>query len=331
MRVKKKAVAVDVGTSFTKIVAINYHAGACSVDLMHKFPTPDAVFAGDLNVGLLSAALKKAVQDCGLQRQKAISLVQAEKIITRHIKLPFMPPQDREKAVRWEAEKYIPLPVEELTTRFLPLGTITENSAGNSGGSIQYQHLLLAAVYTGAAHNYYDAFKLAGLSLEILDLQCLALWRLFYKDAGLMSGLVSNEVNAFVVAEIGVSAAHIVFIEKGFLRYTRSFPVAFSAAIVADSGVHYQREDGVPDTGVEGLINELRLSLEYYWTREPKLPVEKVFLTGGVSKSEMLLHALSMALNLPVEVLLINIGGQDIDPEFALVTGLALRQAGKRE
>lgn len=310
-RKTRDSLAVDVGTSYIKIAGIKIISRVPVITTLHKLSTPAAVFSNGLDVKALAGVLKKAVKECGWENKKVVSAVWADKVITRHIKVPAMPAKELQKAVRWEAEKFIPVPLKNLIIEFLPLGDIKE--AGNN--SAGYQHLLLVAVYSDVVYKYHNAFEQAGLQLEALDLQALALWCLFCRDAGLINNRVPASSNTLAVADIGASTTHIVFIKNGLFKYTRTFPAGGEVL-----------QDNLLSSGVENLATELRLSLDYYRTQEKASFVEKLFLTGGKSKAEGLPGLLSRELDLPVETLALNSGNRNVDPDFALATGLALRK-----
>ncbi len=347
---KKTYVAVDVGSFALKILCLSSFKKGFSVENAVSLPgIPDLNLDGR-GLENFSRLLKEAAQAAGIENAQLITAIGHHKVITRHILVPQMPRRDLEKAIKWEAEKYIPLPVDELIIRYLELGTKKIENA------VQ-MHLLLAAVPRQVVYGYYEAFARAGLTIAAIDLHALALWRVF---GGVIAPAPAEA--ACGVLDIGFTNTHFVVIRQKELCFVRAFPAGSSqaaaqiertlglsekearrtieekagflleAAVAEDlDAVQY---DLLLRESFSGLVTEVRRSLDFYRLQERDLPLEKLIITGGASKIKGLAGFLSSELGLPVEpgYPLLPVQGkpgqfEPLDPSLAVAAGLALREA----
>lgn len=331
---KEGYIGIDVGAAHIKTTAVRISEGRPSIAALHATPTPPGVFAGEFDGEALAGALRQVAAECGLEGREVVSSVWGDKVITRHVSIPFMPDKELEKAVRWEAEKFIPVPVSDMIIRHVKLGEVEE-------AGVKQVHLLLAAVSTDLVYQYHAAFEQANLKLTALDLQSFALWRVFNGESGLFSpaydaeSLAENE--AYAVVDIGKQKTHFVIIRDAKFKYTRTFPVGISlqtgapagtgekdiytasrdvpAAVVHEAASAGARDANVPHgagaaalfndefrSGLGELTRELQRSLDFYKTRDRGFPARRLIITGGGAKLQGLAQFLTGELGIPVQV-----------------------------
>ncbi|MEW6182937.1 MAG: type IV pilus assembly protein PilM [Bacillota bacterium] len=348
---RKAAVAgVDIGTREIRIAKVRMTGAGPEVVGIGRFPTP----AGVLPEGILSeplvSALKKAMQNLAVEGEKVVTAVGGEKVILRHIRMPVMPEKEMETAIRWEAERHIPVPLGELVLRHVTLGEVMTD------GARQVQ-VLLAAVPLKTAHEYYNLFQQAGLKLAAIDLQAIALWRVF---AGSYKIPPAGTVG---IMNIGSVASQFVVLHEGKLELTRSISVGGDAVTEAlartcgvDSNVaqRMKEEEGdvaavigeVAVTGEPGgvqldlavreglgeIVRGIRQSLSWCRTQNRERLVERIILCGGGAKLKGLPAFLTEELELPVDLGLPGVRvhtanpEEEYEPSLALAVGLALRE-----
>jgi len=264
--------------------------------------------------------LQQAVQSTGAGSRHVVTAIPGEKVITRHIRIPPVPPKEIDRVLKWEAERYIPLPVSELIIRYVNLGEVK----GARGPEL---HLLLAALPETLARECHRCFAAAGLRLAAIDLQSLALWRIF---AGL-SVDESQDPSTYAVVNIDVLYSHLVVIREGRLQYTRSLPQGIQVNVQADvknpdlaigesEGVIYR-------AALEEFAREIQRSFSWYQAQDREHPVTKIILSGAGGKVQDLCPYLADRLGIPVAVgeppVQFKTQGE-YDPAFALAIGLAL-------
>ncbi|MEG3070426.1 MAG: hypothetical protein RQM92_05945 [Candidatus Syntrophopropionicum ammoniitolerans] len=114
-----------------------------------------------------------------------ITCIGAEKVVCRIVQLPRMSEKELWPVIKTEIQKYVPYPVSQLVIRYVWLGRAGEEiepqKAGEpeaAAGKIR-EGLLILAVPLSIIYQYHGIFTRAGYTLTVVDLQALALWRVF--------------------------------------------------------------------------------------------------------------------------------------------------------
>ncbi|MDD4170505.1 MAG: type IV pilus assembly protein PilM [Desulfotomaculaceae bacterium] len=348
---KTRFAAVDIGSRETKVVEVSTADSIPVVTAYGRFASPAIVLGDTVGEEAMVNALKEVFLTSGIQSKEVIATISGERVITRHIKVPVMPAKELENAVMFEAETYIPIPVEELTIRYVNLGEI-------ESGSKKYLHLLLAAVPTTMVFDYYGIFTRAGLIVAAIDLQSLGLWRVF-------SGLNTSAAREGTVGilDIGASATQLVVVRDRALQLTRILPVGgnlLTHSLAENYGLNFEQAQRLKEDegellnteavvsaaagamqmdfslrdGLSSLVREIRRSLDYYTSQEGAAPIERFIISGGTSKLIGFREFFAEAMEAPVDFGnpgVPGLPGDDsegipFDPAFAVVLGTALRE-----
>lgn len=355
---KTHFMGIDVGTYEIKAAEVKVVGGEPEVVALRRCPSPQGVWSKEFDEEKLVEALKE-IANPGLK--EVITCIGGENVIGRIVRLPPMDEKELEKAVRFEVERFVPTPVDQLIIRsvWLEGGEDEQKKAPRlkifpprtrggreiEGVTGEGRNLLILAVPAAVVYQYHSIFSRAGLVVAAVDLQAFALWRLFGRG---VQGTVA-------IADIGAQTSHLVVVREGVIRFLRLLPVGSNAvtAFLANTyGVEFaeaekmkleaaaSREEEGPSFpsllraadlfhgGIMEIARELKRSLEFYSAQE-KAQVERVILSGGAVKLKELPEHFQEALGVPVEV-----GRPDIrlpdessyDPAYAVAMGLALRE-----
>lgn len=348
---KTDYLAVDVGNGQTKIVHIDASGENPLVISMHKVNTPKGFFETQ-DDGKIIEFLSDSFGEAGINGKEVIASITGDKVITRYVRVPRMPDKELNKVIQFEAEKSIPIPINDLTLRYLKLGTVEVDGQQN-------YNLLLVAAPSELVLRYYDIFSRAGVKITILDHQLIALWRVCF-------GINEPEPGVSAVIDIGAAYTNLVVGKDRTILFSRTLPVggdmltnsmAETYGMEFDEAQKYKEEKGKILTaeeaaavfnpedmqidfslrdGLSGLTREIRRSLEYYNSQPGVVPVERLVFSGGTSKLQGFITFIADALELPanlikypVTVLEEDDGASMLDPSFAIAVGLALRGAGQ--
>lgn len=346
-RGRRVCTGVDLGTHEIKVVRMADNGNGPVALGYASVPTPSVVFSDGLNRPEMMTALEEALQAAGAGggADRLVTAIGGGRVITRNILLPVMPERELEAAVRWEAERHIPLPPDELVIRHVSLGEVV------TGGVAQF-HVLLVGAPRKLVHDYGALFRETGRILTAVDLQSLALWRLFF-------GFRPERAQPGTVALLDIGACHTEFVvvQDGQFQYSRSLPGGAGtltgvvqcppgAGAAADrekgenpepeepAGAVSWRETG-PEypAGLEAgeLLFNIRRSIDWYQSRNRGRRVERIMISGGGSNKAGLTGYLAGQLGLSVDtgharVSLSGSGGGEFDRKFAVAAGLALRE-----
>lgn len=277
---KPSILGVDIGTSDIKIVQITHDGTKPYLDtygivnLSYQLTSDE----GGAVVAKAAEVLKQLVQHAGVTAKRCIISLPNSAVFTSIIEMPSLSDKEMEKAIQFEAKKYVPLPISEV---ILSWSIVGENTAAKT------KSILLTAVPKHLRESYLKLFSLAGLELEVIEIEALALIRAIVFDTG------SNHV----IIDIGAKATGINFIKEGFLQLSRSINVGGDTITSQIAGVlnisHARAEQFKKDFGVAGsgfipeavrpvletIRNETKQLLTIY--RAKGVEVGKIVLVGG--------------------------------------------------
>jgi len=261
--------------------------------------------------------------------KEGLSKIKGEKLNTRYvacslpedqgflqvIQMPKIRSEELKKAVRYEAENYIPLPIDEvyLDSKIIP----------PIHNHLNHLDVLIVAFPQKVVDPYVSCFKKAGLQPVILELESSAIARV----------LIKNEVSPYsiLLIDLGILKTNFMIFSGYSLRFTSCFPVSsqeFTQAIAKNLSIALEEAEklklkyGLKGNRTEGkkvfesfvpvltdFVEQIKKRLDFYQTHishEHLLPgekgVRKVFLCGGGANLEGLVDFLADQLKIPVEL-----------------------------
>ena len=198
---------VDIGSSSIKIVQVDrgdsFHLTTYG---MVDIGDPISSQTTDEEVHKLADLLKNLMEKAHVTTKNCIMSLPNSAVFTSVIDMPKMGDKEMESAMQFEAKKYVPLPFSEVT---LSWTIISEN---DDGASLK---VLLIAVPNQIRDIYIKLFQLAGLNLEIIEIEALSLIR---------SLVVDKEKND-VIIDIGAKVTGLNFVRHGTLQLTRNLSI----------------------------------------------------------------------------------------------------------
>jgi type IV pilus assembly protein PilM len=215
-------VGVDFGTSVIKIVELSlkkeqiYLENYGWVDLGLIPGSENSDFSSqvpfDVKAKILLSGLIKKLKLTS--KEAHVSLPGFVGLISL-ISFPEMKKEEVEKAIQFEAHKYIPTPLDDVSLswdvikkeekKILP-GQQPEPSAA---GKMQ---VLLVAAPKKEIRKYSDLFNGSGLSIKVIELETFSLAR----------SLVTDNVGTFLIIDIGSRTTNLILTEKGMVLASRS-------------------------------------------------------------------------------------------------------------
>lgn len=273
-------VGVDIGRRTIKVAAVR---GGTPPRLTHAaiHPTPDGAVDGGAirNVSLLAAALRAALRGAGIRHGRAVVGMGGRTALVRTLTLPPMPDDELKNAVRWEAERHLPLRIDEAVLDAQVVREITEDGQ-------RRLEVLMAAVPERDALLYYQVAHDAGLDVAALEVSSLALARTLAHPETLTAAI-----------DIGADATEIVMTKGTLAPVCRSLPVGGDQLTPPAGGGE------VADTpGLHELLDGVAKSIDYFQAQTHREKVERVVLTGEGADIQGVAQMLASELSLPVEV-----------------------------
>lgn len=275
---------------------------------------------------IIKTAIKK-VKGEKLNTKNIIASLPEEKAFLQVIPMPKITKEDLKSAVIYEAENYIPLPIDQvyLDSQIVPF----------LNNSLNHFEVLIAALPKKLVDSYLLTFKKAGLQTEALEIESLAIARALIKK--------ENTKDPVLLIDLGATRTNFIVFSGGSLRFTSSIPVSsesFNEIISKNLGVSLvEAENMKKKYGLEekiglkiknkkteikkepgkifeilvpalvDLIQQIKKYLEYYQTHVSRehsplngKGVEKILLCGGGANLKGLSELLTLELKIPVEL-----------------------------
>jgi type IV pilus assembly protein PilM len=319
---------LDVGGSNVVVLHFSGEAGSLKLRQLFDWPLPEGlVVDGEIVDGdLFARELKALVSQHKLKGRSVHVGVSNQKVIVRNIDMPEMTEEELRGAIEFQAQDYIPIPVDEAVLDFQVIGKRVNPDGGTR------QEVLLVAAQRMMISTLLDALRQAGLKVAGIDVSSLALTRALLPLNSFLADTAEEGV-CRGIADISSSVSTLVVAVDGILKFTRiinfssdQFPRALSqqrGIPYADAQTMVQRlglsgplppdaeyypEDVVSDTQrqlsqeASELSDEIRRSFDYYQGQENAPRVTELILSGRGALVRNLDSHLKDALGLPVSL-----------------------------
>jgi len=282
------SVGIDIGSKTIKIVELaregkGFRLRASGI-AGHKGITPDNI-KDDKEFGALAECVKKLHKEAKVSSKNVSIALPETQVYTRTIRFPLLTDSEIASAVRWEAEQYIPIPVNEAIIQH----QIIERKEASPGQVV----VLLVAAPQALVEKYAKVVEMAGLTLYSVETELIALVR----------SLAPEEQTAMII-DLGARFTNIAIAKNAQLVFSRSIPTAgeaFTRAVAQILGVQeaqaeeYKRTYGFSSTQLEGKIkvamepvfrviaDEIKKAIHFYQSEEKADIPTSAILSGGTA------------------------------------------------
>jgi type IV pilus assembly protein PilM len=323
---KAGQLALDIGGSSVVAVQMTGNSGHLRLRSCFEWPVPEGlVVDGEIaDSDLFGRELKAFVNRHNLRGRAVQVAVSNQKVIVRNIDMPEMTEAELRGAIEFQAQDYIPIPVDEVVLDFQVIGKRV-----NADGAPR-QEVLLVAAQRAMISAFVQALRQAGLKVAGIDVSSLALVRALVPTASFLAPEEETGV-CRGIADISSSVSTLVVAVDGVLKFTRiinfssdrfpralseqrSIPLDDAQTMVERLGlvgplapdVEYYPTEVVEDTQerlakvASELSDEVRRSFDYYQGQEHATPVKELVLSGRGALVRNLDGHLAEALGMPV-------------------------------
>ncbi len=341
----KSIVGLDIGTSAIKLVHLKRgSAGPQLVGFgMAPLPHEGVIVDGAIvDSDSISGIIKQVMATTQAKGGSIVTALSGQNVIVRFIRMPEIPDAELKETITYEAEQYVPYPIDDVAISFEKLARVESEDVG------QFLILLVVAQKELIA-NYMGTLRMAGVSPSVLDVDIFASLNALH---------ASSQDGVSAVVDIGAGTTNISILKDGVLQFTRNIPIAGNNITTVIQSVlkldfeqaeNIKKEEGivvaeeeenevseVVRTITEELASEIRRSFDYYKAQYREGLINKILLTGGTAKLKNLDVFLANELGVEVELgdplmgLQIDIPNQEQlfehIQELTVGLGLALRE-----
>jgi len=306
---KKYFLGVDFGTASIKVVEfsveddqpklVNY--GQVSLEGFEKKEVQKEDYSYDDKVVTYLRTLLKNMKPKGESSYVAMPAFTG---LISLVEFPLMEESELQNAVRFEAHKYIPSPLEDIA---LSWEVVSVRNTPDSGEKME---VLLVAALNKEVSRYEKYIADVGRTLNFLELETFSLVR----------SIVGNEMGLFLIIDIGSRATNLILVDNGVVKISRNIDAGGKditrvlaegfnvtserAEIMKKSGKDFfsSPETTLTFPSLQAIVNEAERMLISYQVRYPGGQCQRVFLSGGTAQFTGLTEYYSRVLKVPVVI-----------------------------
>lgn len=334
---------VDIGSHSIKIVEIAKDAKSATLLAAGSVPTPPGALAsGGLAADgeAVASAVKKLLKESGAKSREANIALPESQVFTRVINVPQLSPRELTSAIKWEAEQYVPLPLNQVSLDF----TILRDSKQTGKPTME---VLLVAAPKVLVEKYVSLLELSEITPVGVETEIIAASRAVIRT--------TTALKTVMVASLGAQTTDFAIIGDGVLSFTRSISSggeALSRALAQkldfdiSQAEEYKKTYGLETNKLEGkivsavkpimdtIIGEMKRAIAFYGEQHPQRKIEAIVLSGGTAKVPGMVVYIASEMNIETQLVnpWIDIARESrfavLDaqgPVFSVAVGLALR------
>jgi type IV pilus assembly protein PilM len=180
---------LDIGSFSCKIIQCQKRGDKFVLQRWGEIKTPVSPDAPDAkSQTMLAETIKKLVNDTKIEGNQVVTALPEKQVYSRIIQLPPLSEAELSSAIEFEAEQYIPLPLEKVQLEY----TVLEKPAKTEQGA--KMNVLLIAAQKEAVEQLVHLLDMSGLVPQALETEILAIERALaaYADTSLIVN-VGNE------------------------------------------------------------------------------------------------------------------------------------------
>lgn len=291
------AFGLNVSGSSFKIVQLERTRHSTAVKSCHAAPLPKGMIVNDAitDAKSFNFLLKQALQQPQFGKfstNYVVASLPESKSFVRVIQIPQMSTAEAENAVPYEAESFIPMPIDQVYLDWQKIGDAGDTSRLGGRAEGDKMNILIVASPKEFVDKYLEILDKAGLTTLALEVESQAVHRALAKG-------VSGE--NMLLVNLGSSRTSMIMIEDGNLQFTSSIPVAgnsFTESVARALGVssakaeEIKKKVGIANTAeypnittsllpiLNSLSEEIKNILKFHNEHSQK-QVEKVMLMGA--------------------------------------------------
>lgn len=339
---KNKVFGLDIGATVLKAVWMDKKKEGYLLNSVFTTSSPLKGMSSEspFDQEEMAQVINKMLKDANIGARSVNISLPENQVFTKVIEMPILSDKEIASAIYWEAEQYIPVPLNTITLDYQILKYPQPQDTN------QKMSVLLVGAPTSLINKYETILGMAGVSINSVETEILSVIRSIVTEQNFPTSLIMN---------IGAISTSFAIVKSNTVVFTYSVAVggtALSRAIAADFGLsaaqaeEYKKVYGISDENFGGkigratepvlssLLAETRKSLAYYNEKGSEDVIKQVIISGGTAKLPG--FNTFLAKNLGFEISVANpwkvLIAQDVPkeiiddaPSYTVAVGLAMR------
>jgi type IV pilus assembly protein PilM len=341
---KSNTFGLDIGTTAIRIVWLSRDNDRYTYEASAIAPTPSPGMQSEspFDHQELAKYLNKLVSTAKITTRDVTIALPERQVFTKVIDMPVISEKELANAIYWEAEQYIPAPLNTMT---LDWSILRKPKEANTQDRMQ---VLLVAAPLQLIKRYQTIVELAGFSLVAVETEILSVIR---------SVIHNDHTVTSLIMHMGALSTSLCIVKEQIMVFNYSVPlggIAMTRAIAADFGFtptqaeEYKRTYGISDEHFGGkvgtaiqpilteLLSEARKAMVFYNEKyREESPISQILLTGASANLPGI--DLYFAEHIGIETVIANPWKlldiqkvpttlQSSGAEYAVALGLALKE-----
>lgn len=278
--------ALDIGTTAVRVVQLRRSGDAWNLVKYGSAPVDIKVASSDApeDQKRLGEVITNLVSQAGITERNVVVGIPSSKMFATVVDLPNLPAQELASTIKYQAEQFIPMSIDEAKIDWAVLGKSLRDPQKNE--------VLLASVANKFSEARLDLVESVGLNVIALEPDSLALVR---------SLVPPNNQDAMMIVDFGDFSTDLVAVLGGSPRLIRSIPVGLQTLVKAASqnlnidatqasqfivkfGLHPDRLEGQIlkslDATLDQFVVEINKSVKFFQSRYPNVSLKYLMMSG---------------------------------------------------
>ena len=331
---------IDISSNSIKVAEAKNVSNGYELQAFGEVRTPASLQSSNSqDEGLIAKSIKQLIRDSGIKNRNVYMALPENQVYTRVIQLPLLKEEELKNALKFEAEQYVPIPIDEV---FLEYQTLYAPPSDIKGAKME---VLIVAARKTIVEKLTRIAQMADLTPLVAETSLLATLRAVKEQMGDFSMLV----------DLGNSSTDIAIIQSGNVKQVSSIPtaghaltraVAQALSLPEQQARQYKHTYGLEENQLEGkvarameepitiIVNHIEKNVRFAKELSKDGSINQVVISGGTALLSnltfYLVDKIGIEVNLanPLQACINeNLPSQLVaaGPRFASVIGLAIR------
>jgi len=300
--------ALDIGTTAIRVVQLSSRGKAWSLEKYGIANVESRYTSSDSpeDQKRLGEVIMTAIGQSGIKARDVVIGIPSNKMFATVVDMPNLSKQELANSIKYQAEQYIPMSLDEAKIDWTPLGKSVNDETKNE--------VLLASVANTFSENRLDLIEGLGFNVVAMEPDSLALTR---------SLLSRSDMGAHLIIEIGDFATDVVLTYGDSPRLIRSIPTGMETLVKAATqnlniqpdqarqfllkfGVQPDRLEGqvyrAVETSLDQFAAEIIKSVKFFKTRYPSVEMGSMIVSSYGVTIPAIAQYIAQKVDLKVEM-----------------------------
>ena len=288
---KPQQLGIDISSTAVKLLELSQQGERYRVEsyAVHPLPPNSVIEKNIADVEAVADSIRQATKRSGTKCKHAAVAVAGSSVITKIVQMnASLSDEEMEQQLEFEADQYIPYPLEEVNLDFEVLGPSEKNP--------ETVDVLLAASRSENVEMRIEALEEAGLDAEVIDVEAYALENAFSLIAEQLTD--DGRDQTIAVIDVGATMTTLNVLHDRNIIYTREQVFGgkqLTEEIMRRYGLSYEeagmakRQGGLPDNYLpevlepfkDAMSQQVSRSLQFFFSSGQHNHVDHIVLAGG--------------------------------------------------